>query len=263
MTAIDFITELFCKVDDGLSHIRPEYETKLSISEIVTIGLLYALKGRGQRAFYRWLVANHKDLFPNLPERTRLFRNLATYRVYADEFLACPTMIGVIDSYGIELIHPRREGRSENQIGKKGKSNLRWIVGGKLCFVLNRLGQVIDWGCDGANVYDGSAFQSLVDKLRNDMVVFSDAGFVKSDWFPSNLRTCQRGEWNVCMVVETILSMLTRICNFKHMTHRSWKAFETRLGYTMALFNILVAWHGFSPQDDGFVPLSIVEFDIL
>ncbi len=36
-------------------------------------------------------------------------------------------------SDGIELIHPMREGRSPQQIGRKGLSNHRWMVGGKLC----------------------------------------------------------------------------------------------------------------------------------
>ena len=44
-------------------------------------------------------------------------------------FLAQPTVLGVADSYGIELRHPVREGRRPGQIGKKGKSNHRWIVG--------------------------------------------------------------------------------------------------------------------------------------
>jgi hypothetical protein len=49
--------------------------------------------------------------------------------------LAAPTVLGVIDTYGIELIHPMREGRSPQQIGRKGLSNHRWIVGGKLCLL--------------------------------------------------------------------------------------------------------------------------------
>jgi len=69
--------------------------------------------------------------------------------------LAEPTILGLIDTYGIELIHPRREGRSEKQIGKKGLSNKRWIVGGKLCFVLNHIGLIVDWDVSTANVYDG------------------------------------------------------------------------------------------------------------
>jgi len=74
-------------------------------------------------------------------------------------------MIGVIDSYGIELLHPIREGRSEKQIGKKGISNHRWIVGGKLCYLLNHLGLIVAWDCDTAEVYDGAAFQQLVDDV--------------------------------------------------------------------------------------------------
>jgi hypothetical protein len=263
MTAEDFITELFCRVDDQLGHLEQHPQGQLHPSEIVTLGMMYALKGRGQRAFYRWMVANHQALFPGLPSRSRLFRALNVYRVYAEDFLAAPSMLGVIDSFGIEFCHPRREGRSPEQLGKKGKSNWRWIVGGKLCFVLNHLGQIVDWECDTANVYDGSAFQHLVDKFKDQMVIFSDSGFEKVDWFPTNLRTCQRGEWNVRMVVETVLSMLTRICDFKRMSHRAWTYFESHLCYTMTLFNLLIEMRGLQPNDNGFLPLSTVDFDIL
>ena len=176
--------------------------------------------------------------------------------------MAAPSLLGVIDSYGIELLHPRREGRSAHQIGKKGLSNQRWIVGGKLCFVLDHLGRIVDWECETANVYDGSAFQQLVDKFRHDMVIFSDVHFAKQDWHPHNLRLCQRGEWNVRMVVETVLSMLTYICHFKHMAHKAWQYFETHVGFTLALFNILITWQDFQPDDSGFVPLSIAEFSL-
>ena len=43
-----------------------------------------------------------------------------------------PSLIGVIDSYGIELLHPRRERRSDKQIGCKNCSNRRWIMDDKL-----------------------------------------------------------------------------------------------------------------------------------
>jgi hypothetical protein len=181
--------------------------------------------------------------------------------------LAEPSLTGVIDSYGIELLHPIREGRSGNQLGKKGISNHRWIFGGKLCYLLNHLGLVVSWDCDTANVYDGSAFQHLVGPsvgwdVNAQMVVFSDTGFEKKDWNPTNLRICERGEWNVRMFVETVLSMLTYICDFKHSHHKVWAFFETKLGFTMALFNILVQWHGFQPDENGFVHLSIAEFSL-
>jgi len=64
-----------------------------------------------------------------LPERTRFFRLLAAHQDWTNRFLAQPSLLGVVDSFGIELIHPRREGRSDKQIGKKGKSNHRWQEG--------------------------------------------------------------------------------------------------------------------------------------
>ena len=261
MTTVDFIIGLFCQVADTIDD-RKHSQGKLYASEVVTLALLFAHKGCGQRAFWRWLIRDYRPLFPNLPSRTRLFRLFNSHRHYTEAFLADPSMIGVIDAYGIELIHPIREGRSPGQLGRKGISNHRWIVGGKLCFVLNHLGLIVSWDCDTANVYDGSAFQALVDDLADEMLIFSDSAFEKVDWHPTNLRICRRGEWNVRMVVETVLSMLTYICDFKRSRHKVWDFFETKLAFTMAIFNILVQWHGFHPNDDGFVPLSIAEFSL-
>ena len=164
---IDFITELFFKVDNNIDD-KKHPQAKLYPSEVVTIGLLYALKGCGQRNFWRWLTKDYRPLFLPLPCRTRLFRLLNSHRHYIECFLADPSILGVIDSYGIELLHPIREGRSDKQIGKKGKSNKRWIV----------------------------------------------------DCIPDSA--------------------------------------ELR----MALFNILVQWHGFQPDENGFVHLSIAEFSL-
>lgn len=261
MTTIDFITELFCKVDDNIDDDKHP-QAKLYPSEVVTIALLYALKGCGQLAFWRWLTRDYRHLFHQLPDRTRLFRLFNSHRHYVKRFLAEPSLMGVIDSYGIELLHPIREGRNDKQLGKKGISNHRWIFGGKLCYLLNHLGLIVSWDCDTANVYDGVAFQHLVDDVKEQMVVFSDTGFEKKDWNPANLCICERGEWNVRMFVETVLSMLTYICDFKHSRHKAWLFFETKLGFTMALFNILVQWHGFQPDENGFVRLSIAEFSL-
>ena len=262
MATVDFITELFCQVDDQIGYLPKHSQARLYPSEVVTLALLYALTGKGNRAFWRWLMRDYQPLFPNLCCRTRLFRLFNSQRYLFGEFLAPPSLLGVIDSYGIELLHPRQEGRSAQQIGKKGKSNGRWIVGGKLCFLLDHLGRVVDWECDTSNVYDGSAFRHLVDKFQDDMVIFADTGFAKAGWQPDNLRLCQRGEWNMRMLVETVLSMLTSICQFKRMAHKAWRYFETRVGFTLALFNILIQWHGFLPDENGFVPLSIAEFSL-
>ena len=262
MSTEHFIIALFCRVDDHMLDVKKHSQASLYPSEVVTLALLFALKGKGNRAFYRWLRNNWRHLFPKLPHRTRLFRLFNSHRRWIDRFMAAPSLLGVIDSYGIELIHPRREGRSQQQIGKKGLSNKRWIVGGKLCLLLNHLGLVVDWDVDTANVYDGSAFQEMVEAVAEQMVVLSDESFKKKGWHPPNLKICPRGTWNVRMIIETVLSMLTVVCHFKKVRHRVWEYFKSRVGYTMALFNLLVQWHGLQPDDDGFVHLSIAEFSL-
>jgi hypothetical protein len=260
-TTSDFITALFCQVDDHLSGLPKHPEAHLWPSEVVTLGLLHALKGVGNRPFYRWLTRDYRALFPRLPERTRLFRLLKTHQDWTRAFLAAPTVLGVIDTYGIELIHPMREGRSPQQIGRKGLSNHRWIVGGKLCLLLNQWGLVVGWACATANAADNT-FQWLIQQVDGRMIVLSDTAFHAAEGDPANLKLCQRGEWEDRMLVETVLSMLTLVCHFKKVMHREWAYFQARLAFTMALFNVLVQWQGLRPTASGFVPLSIAEFSL-
>src|SRR5437773_2657085 len=151
MTTVDFITALFYEVDEQMGALPKHPEAHLWPSEVVTLGLLHALKGMGNRAFYRWLTRDYRALFPQLPERTRLFRLFRTHQDWTQVFLAAPTVLGVSDTYGIEIIHPMRDGRSPQQSGRTGLSNHRWIVGGTLCLLVNRYGVVVAWACDTAN----------------------------------------------------------------------------------------------------------------
>ena len=120
-TTIDLITDLFCRVDDRMRDIPKHPEAHLWPSEVVTLGLLHALKGVGNRPFYRWLTRDYRPLFPRLPERTRLLRLLKTHQDWTQAFLAAPTVLGVIDTYGIELV--RRESMNEEC------RNARWYAG--------------------------------------------------------------------------------------------------------------------------------------
>jgi len=63
-TTIDFITALFYEVDEQLGAIPKHPEAHLWPSEVLTLGLLHALKGVGNRPFYRWLASpkNRRNL---------------------------------------------------------------------------------------------------------------------------------------------------------------------------------------------------------
>ena len=212
----------------------------------------------GNRAFHRWLTRDSRPLCPRLHECTRLFRPFTTPQDWAQVFLAAPTVLGVIDMYGIALIHPMREGRSPQQIGRTGLANPRWIVGGTLGLVLNQYGLVVAWDCVTAHVAD-TTFQGLMRQVEERMIVLSDMGFHAAAGDPVNLNLCRRGEWEDRILVETVVAMLTLVCHGKKGMHRDWAYLQAHLAFTMAAFKVLVQWRGLRPNASGFVPLSRAE----
>jgi len=53
MSTVDFITALFYRVDEAMNGIPKHPQARLYPSEVVTLSLLFVLKGSGERAFYR------------------------------------------------------------------------------------------------------------------------------------------------------------------------------------------------------------------
>ena len=190
MSTDDIIIGLYVRVDTIMADQPKHPQAELYPSELVTLGLLFALKGVGPRRFYRWLRDNYHAWFPRLPERTRLFRVLAAHQDWTEAFLAQPTPLGVADTYGIELRHPWREDRADGQIGGKGLSNHRWIVGAKLGYVVNQYGLIVAWDTASANVAD-NAFRALVADFVDDMVIFTDMAFHASRGRPAQSESVQ------------------------------------------------------------------------
>ena len=96
MTTVDLITALFYEVDEQLRAIPKHPEARLWPSEVVTLGLLHALKGGGNRPFSRWLTRASRALCPRLPERTRLLRRLPPPQAWTQVFVAAPPGLGVL-----------------------------------------------------------------------------------------------------------------------------------------------------------------------
>jgi hypothetical protein len=240
LTLTDFIATLFFHVDEAMTDVPKDPRSQLWPSELVTIGVLYVLKAQSQRRFWQWLEANYLHLFPALPERSRLFRLMRTHQGWADRFLATPGMLLVSDSLGIELIHPRRQGRSEGQVGEKGKSNGQWYVGVKFCPLLNFDGRICDWDAEGASLYDGDFQRMLSDHPNEPKLV--DNGFHKSarrGGDCENLIICQRGQRNYRMIVETLFSGWVRVFGMKSITERGWPGIESHLAFACAAWNLV------------------------
>lgn len=261
MTTEAIILHLFCYVDDRVKGEPKAPQAKLYPSEVVTIGLLFALKGGHFRAFYRWLKRDYDRLFGGLPDRTNLQRQLAHYQHLCDSLLAGDSVLSVTDSYPIELLFPIREGRSKQQIGKKNKDKGRWSIGVKVCWIINTYGRVVGWQWTTMNRPDQD-FHPLIEARQDQTIVLADLGFRCADGLPVNLKLCPKGTWNDRMTVETVFSMLTVVCQAKKMFHRTVQHLEARLAYMAAMFNTCLAlFHQLHPEADPF-QLSIAEFSL-
>jgi hypothetical protein len=238
MSTEEIIIRLFCIVDDQLGPVKKREDAKLYASEIVTIGLLFALKGGRFSAFYRCLSNNYRTLFPKLPEHSRLTRLLRDYADCTEDFLTKPSFFTVIDTYGIELIHPRREGRSRQQLGKKGVSNGRWIVGIKLAWLIDDQGRVVNWAWDTAEAHD-NVFRPLALAYEGQTITLCDNGLREAGASQGNLKYCDRGTWNERFIIETNFSWVTELFHAKKMYHRVEAHLIARLGYMAALINCL------------------------
>lgn len=243
----DVALVMYVGVDDALRSKAEQHEhqqAKLSLSELVTIGLMFSLKGGSFRRFYLWLVANLGDCFPHLPERTRLQRRLLQYQALVVHFLAEPSLFCVADSYGIELRHPIREFQEPQgeRIGAKGKSNKRWIHGMKLLLVINDQDQVVSFDWATANVAD-KHFNALFQQFNQQAIMLVDLGFRDKDksQVPACLKFCAHKTWSERMSIERLLSQLTRFFGAKKRNHRTELGFTAWWAYLIIAINLIAA----------------------
>ena len=175
MTTVELITALFYEVDEQLRVIPKHPEAHLWPSEVVTLAAPRPQR-RGQPCLLSLIVARLSAIVSSAPRAHPALSSFKTHQDWTRAFLGRPDRTRGHRTYGIELIHPMREGRSPQQIGRKGLSNHRWIVGGKLCLLLNQWGLIVGWACATANVAD-NAFQWLIRQFEERMIVLSDTGF--------------------------------------------------------------------------------------
>jgi len=169
------------------------------------------------------------------------------------KFLGSKTFYGILDSIGIEIIHPIRENRSEQskKVSKKGVSNHRWIVGRKVVTTINQRYEVVKVSDDTDNVSDTAFDEEHKDTAA---IVLTDLGFKKKEGTPENFKICRKGTWNERMEVETLFSLWTRICNMKKSFHRTVQGFKAKISYLAAVTNIILRKN----EELGFARLSMV-----
>ena len=176
MTPPDFIIALFYAVDQEMLEVPKHPDAKLYPSEGVTLALLYAIKGGGTRAFYRWLTRDSLALFPpgagahplgpalQDPHSVDHALSRGAYRVGGRRQLR-------------DRVDPPEAGRAQpGSHWQKGQSHHRWMVSGKVCFIVNQWGLICAWDCATANVHD-THFHPLIAQFVDTMSILTDTGF--------------------------------------------------------------------------------------
>ena len=249
----DIIIGIYCAISDTLGDKDYKHpQSHLYLSEIVLCGVLWALRGGGFLGFYRWLARRH---WVAAPERSRLQKLLKTHAGTCREFLAPPTFFNAMDTFGIEIIRPIREGRSLQSaaVSRKGKSGHRWIIGRKICVRINDAGEIVLWDDDTANVCD-QIFNHLAEDAN--AITLADSGFRCKEGIPDTMKICARGQWNERMTIETLFSLWDRICNAKRIFVRSVTGFKTRITYLVAFTNIAIRLN----KQQNLEPLSFAHY---
>ena len=259
MTTQDFILTLFCQVDDQMAAVPKRPDAKLYPSEVVTLALLFAIKGVGTRAFYRWLLRDYQACFPHVPERTRLFRLFkARARHGRLSFWLRQRSWGLPTAMGSSSSIQCGQGAARTRSARKGKVIIGGSSAASCVLCVESVGFGLCVGLRDGNVHDAH-FHPLIAQFVDIMIVLTDTGFHAKTGEPANMKVCQRGTWNGRMLVETIFSLLTTVFHGKKLRQRVWEYFQARVAWTMAAFNLLAQW-GLELDDSNFLHLSIAEF---
>lgn len=231
-----FIILLFCLVDECTGELEQHPNSKLHPSEIVTLALLKRMSGKAYRRFQVWLKTT--GLFSRLPDYTRLCRLFHQYKEVIEVFSreSLQTDWAVLDSVICETIHPIREGRKTQWVGKN-KSKGRWMVGMKIAILVSPQGHILGWETDTANIHD-KHFSWIVEDVS--FQVLTDKGFHAREGDPENLTICNRGEQNQRMVVESVFSLCKRLLGLNNIVTKTRQGFELAVASIFALFNLLL-----------------------
>ena len=135
----------------------------------------------------------------------------------------------------------------------------RWLHGVRSGWLVNNRGEIVNWGWQPMMWRGDQAFFALLENLPSASIVLTDLGFRSAGGKPDNVCLCPRGTHPERRVIETVLSLLTRVCGLKQLQHRSKVYLSTHLGYLASLYNSLLH---LVRQERGEQALSIAQFSL-
>ena len=271
---------IFCDVDDFCKDYE-EYcmhsllmdknevvpKTRMSLSEIMTILIMYHLSGyRTFKHYYtRHIMKYQKQDFPNLVSYNRFveimryaFVPLLLYTIKG-RFGKC-SGISFVDSTPIKVCdnHRIRTHHVFSEYAKRGKSSMGWFYGFKLHLIINDKGEILSFCLTSGNVDDRD--ENVMNSLTKEIFgkLFADRGYISQKLFENLLKKditlitrAKKNMKNKLMdlydrlmlrkrtVIESVNDFLKNVCDIEHSRHRSITNFLVNLVSALAAYSFL------------------------
>lgn len=265
---MDYITELFCVLDDFCKEFNQSLEktlisnekskpqkSALSLSEAMTIIILFHQSGfRFFKYFYcQMVIPFWKTAFPKLLSYNRFIeimpRCLNALISFFHQVKGKDTGISIIDSTKLVVCHNLRIKRNRvfQGLAGRGKSSTGWFYGFKLHMVINHLGEIINIKLTSGSVHDVTVLESLTQELKG--ILLGDKGYLSQEkaealasrglkiLTPSRrntkTKTIQTEEEKKLLgrrgLIETVNDQLKNLHQIEHSRHRSVNNFMVNI----------------------------------
>ncbi len=197
---MDYITELFCILDDFCKKFNESLEkalisdqkttmkkSALSLSEVMTIVILFHKSGfRFFKYFYcQMIVPFWKSAFPKLLSYNRFIeimpRCLQALSSFFHQVKGEDTGICIIDSTKLVVCHNLRIKRNRvfKGLASRGKSSTGWFYGFKAHLIINNLGEIVNLKITSGSIHDIAVLESLTKELKG--ILLGDKGYLSKE----------------------------------------------------------------------------------
>lgn len=241
--------------------------TKMALSEIMTIIIMYHLSGYKTFKWYytKHVMVHQRKDFPDLVSYNRFVEimkfalvPLILYTIKA-RFGKC-SGISFVDSTPLKVCdnHRIHNHRVFSEYAKTGKSSMRRFYGFKLHLIINDKGEILFFCLTSVNVDDRN--EAVMDSLTKEIFgkLFADRGNISQKLFEklleSNITLVTRAKKNMKnklmdfydrvmlrkrVVIESVNGFLKNICDTEHSRHRSVTNVLVNLVSALAAYSFL------------------------
>lgn len=273
-------TAIFCDTDDFCKAYE-EYcrnkllmdkeevvpRTRMSLSEIMTILIMYHLSGYKNFKWYytKHVMVHQRKDYPDIVNCNRFVEimkfalvPLILYTIKA-RFGKC-SGISFVDSTPLKVCdnHRIHSHRVFSEYAKTGKSSMGWFYGFKLHLIINDKGEILSFCLTSGNVDDRN--EAVMDSLTKEIFgkLFADRGYISQNLFEKLLEKditlvtrAKKNMENKLMdlydrlmlrkraVIESVNDFLKNICDIEHSRHRSVTNFLVNLVSALAAYSFL------------------------